>query len=378
MKRRRIIILILALILVGLAAFAVIAHFAIDRVLTTENLTTFAAEENVIVFLVDRFSDENYYEAMEACPEIFDDAEGFTFFSDYISRYPRTFPSIPYLMTGVENDFSMSRNDYFEYAYQNGYVLKSIKEAGFDINIYTDPYYGFDNASCMMPYVTNVSHKFGTVGRLLRYHFSSETKSVYDRVDGVEFTLRNQKKGYSFIHIAGCHMPNYYNADLSAPAGEDDRWDTAVAMKQTFLVINQYLRELKRLGLYENTTILIMGDHCYIGSDYEYPYYPHLTGLMVKPAGVSSGETVISDAPVQTEDVLATILRAAGASLPDPAWRTVFEIGEDEARTRTYFFHRISGEDVYDEGVYEITGSGKDFENWKLISTRPLDKSIYD
>ncbi len=390
----------------------------IDRVLTVENLNKLASKNNIIVFVVDRFSDEHFQKAMELVPEVFDECEGFTFFNDYISRYPRTFPAIPHLITGVENDFSLSREEYFKYAYTQAPMMHTLKDAGFDINIYTDSYYGYENASDMAGYTTNVSLKATykiinktslsfdmlrlalyrslpaaaqplvgdirttTFDKYVEYDaeyppYNSDMKEVYTLMSDAEFTLSDAENNYSFIHIAGCHLPNAYDENFE-DIKEEDRWDITIAMKTSFKIINRYLSEMKRLGVYEDSTILIMGDHCSIGSDKKYPYYPHLTGLMVKPAGVSSGEIVTSSAPISPEDVFATILDAAGADMPNPDTRTVFEIGENEIRTRSYFFQSYLGSSKYEEVEYKITGPGNDLDNWEIVNVRQLGKSIYD
>ncbi len=390
----------------------------VERLLTVENLNTFASGQNILVFIVDRFAAEYYIESLVECPEIFDELAGFTFFEDYISRYPRTFPAIPHLITGVETDFSLSREDYFKSAYQTAPLMYALKDQGYDINIYTDTYYGYNNAAYMAGYASNLSLKSSykivkkprlsldmlrlalyrslpavaqpvvgdistpTFEKYVKYDaehevYKTDMKGIYEWVTAEDFTLREAEKGYSFIHLSGCHLPNQYNADFG-PVSDADKYSSTVAMQQSFKIINRYIRELKRLGLYENSTIIITGDHASIGSDRKYPYYPHLTGLMVKPAGVATGETVISSAPIQTEDIFATILQEANAPLLDAEWRTVFEIEEDEIRTRRYHFQcYLPDSKQYDEGIYEITGPGNAMENWKLVEIRHLNKSIY-
>ncbi len=347
-----------------------------ERVLTVENLTTLAKKNNIIVFVVDRFSNEYYHTAMEECPEIFDELTGFTFFDDYISLYPRTLPAIPHLVTGVENDFSLSRTEYFEKAYQEAPLMNALHERGFDINIYTDDYYGYDDATVMAAYTSNISDK--GAGTADYAEFSTNMRAVYSQLTDGDLTLRDIDNGYAFIHISGCHLPISYDENFQSVSGTPSANDSTVAMKVSFKLINRYIQEMKRLGVYENATILILGDHCSIGSDTRSPYYAHITSLLVKPAGLSEGDIRLSHAPIAPEDIFATVLKAADAPLEDPAWRTVFEIGEDEVRTRRYLFQRRLDNGKYEEEVYEITGSGKNLENWNLVDVRQLDKSIYD
>lgn len=388
------------------------------RMLTVENLTSLAQNNNVVIFVVDRFSNEYYHEAVERCPEIFSEMGGFTFFDDYISLYPRTYPAIPHLLTGVENDFSLSRIDYFQKAYTEAPMMHALADAGFDINVYTDSYYGYNDTKDMEDYTTNVSGKISykivekprlswdmirlglyrslplaaqplvgdlrtpTFDRYVKYTtehdvFSTDMKSIYTHITAEDFSLRDASKGYALIHMSGCHMPNRYDENFGSPTAIEQR-DSTVGMKQSFKIISRYIQEMKRLGVYENATIIILGDHCDIGSDRDFPYYPHLTSLFVKPAGRSTGDINVSNAPITTDDVLATVLKAANVPMLEDDWRTVFEIGENEMRTRRYLFQRLLPNARYEEGVYEITGSGKILANWRLTEVRPLGKSIYN
>lgn len=386
------------------------------RFLTVENLNTFAKKENIVVFIVDRFDKRYYNTALKDCPEVLDELDGFTYFDDYISLYPRTFPAITHLVTGVETDFSRSRLEYFDYAYKTAPMLHSLKDAGYDINIYTDTYYGYEDASPMSSYVTNISHKaeYKIVDRenlsldMLRLSlyralpsvlrsavgdirtttfdkyvvystekevFSTDMKDIYELMTASDFTFREADKGYSFIHISGCHLPNIYDENFN-PVSEDDKWNSVFAIKQSFKIINEYISEMKRMGVYEDATIIITGDHASIGSDSKDPYYAHMTALLAKPSGVYEG-SFESSAQISTENIHATIMDAAGLTLPgNKDCETMFEIPEDETRTRRYLFQRM-GSSNHELIIYEINGEGADLSNWVIKDRHFIGKSIY-
>ncbi len=387
----------------------------INRLLTVEGLNTLATKENIVIFLVDRFDRDYYYDALAACPEIFDELAGFTYFDDYVSLYPRTFPAVTHLITGVETDFTLPRLQYFQTAYETSPVMYALKDAGYDIHIYTDTYYSYENATHMGQYVSNISHKSTykiverprlsldmlrlslyrslptglcslvgdistpTFNKYVEYDtddevYTTDMKDLYEALTATDFTFRESEKGYSFIHMLGCHLPNVYDENFD-PIEKDDKYSAVVAMKQSFKIIHAYIREMKRMGVYENATILILGDHASIGSDRKDPYYAHMTSLLVKPAGVSEGATVTSSAPITTTDIHATILAAAGIDLPEDK-RTVFEIPEDEIRTRRYLFQR-TGDPQVECLTYEIIGDGRDFDNWRIIDRYYAEGSLY-
>ncbi len=386
------------------------------RMLTIENLNTLATDHNIIFFLVDRFDQRYYDEAMAEAPEIFSELQGFTYFNDYIARYPRTFPAVTHLLTGVETDFSMTREEYFKHAYTTAPVMHALKDAGYDINIYTDNYYGYSNAGHMADYATNLSLKISykivnrprlsldmlrlslyrslptglqpivgdistpTFEKYVEYDAEYDVsrtnmKDLYEWMTAEAFTLREADKGYSFIHMSGCHLPISYDENFEPTFGAE-RESGVVAMKVTFKLISAYIAEMKRLGVYENATIIITGDHSNIESDDDDPEFPHMTALLVKPAGVAEGAIKVSSAQLSPDDLHATLLAAAGASPLREGDRTVFEIPDDETRTRRYLFQRKDG-GVYESVTYEITGPGRDFANWKVVARDPLGKSIY-
>ncbi len=394
-----------------------------EQVLTVKNLDTLAKEQNVIVFIVDRFDYEYYDVAQEKCPEIFDELDGFTYFADYITKYPRTFPGALHVLTGVETDFSLSHDEYMTHAYKDSQHLMDIKEQGFNINIYTDDYYCYEDAGDMSAYAENVSGKVsyrivqsaslaidmirlslyrylpfcaqGLVGNIstptfdkyVQYDmtydiFSTDMAKTYGVMTEDAFTLRESDKGYSFIHVDGCHKSTIYDSDFNVlPEGDPEglAWDTENVMKQSFKIISRYLAEMKRLGVYENATIIITGDHANIRSDTKQPDDAYVTALFVKPAGVAEGEIKNNYAQLDVDNVLATIKQAAGLATDVP---TVFQVPEGEEQVRTLMFQRSykneAGKTVYENIEYEIRGNGKDFANWTIVERTELGKSIYD
>lgn len=395
-----------------------------EEVLTFKNLDTLATQNNIVIFIIDRFDHTYYDKAVEECPEIFDCLDGFTHFDDYVTLYPRTYPGVPHILTGVEVEFTeTTRPNYMQQAYSQSPYWQALKDAGFDINVYTDDYYGYENATYMRNFVSNTSGNvdYKIVNRanlsldmirtsLYRYlpffmrpvlgeintpmyekyveydlpennsKYSTDMKEVYEEVTNAPFTFRDTERGVSMIHIAGCHTPNAYGADFGQVTPEEKK-DTNVGLQQSFKIISAYIDEMKRMGVYEDATILILGDHCSIGSDTKPPYKPHVTTLLAKPAGVSEGGMKESKAQVAPEDIFATVLTAAGSDKAGNYGTNIFDIPENEDRVRRYFFQIVEG--TFEEGNYlnvelEIVGDANNFDNWTVIETVDMQMNIYD
>ncbi len=384
------------------------AHF-----LTYKNLDKVSKGHNVIYFVIDRF-DVTYYEdvALKECPEIFYNLDGFTYFNDMVSLYPRTFPSVAYMLTGEEHDFHDLRREYFEKAYQDAPFLKLLKANNYNVNIYTDTLYGYEDARHMKDYVSNSSsvqfykvidkhliakdmlrislfrylpliakNTVGNIGtddfeQYIDYDteypkYSTDMKDVYDFLKENPLHASDSENNFTFVHFSGCHMPNSYDENFR-PAKDKDAYDAASSMKQSFKIINRYLDQLKELGLYEDATIIITGDHGWHGgSDTDVPLRrPHVTALFVKESGKSGTPLATNTAPVTQADIIPTILKSEGIAADQDYGRSVFEVSPDENRKRKYCWQslqHINGAIDYEVVMFEITGTARDYDNWKIV-----------
>lgn len=391
------------------------------QILTYENMDRVSANKNVIYFVVDRF-DAIYYEdyGLVKCPELFEELDGFTYFDDMVSMYPRTFPSVPYMLTGIEHDFHDARLDYFRESYTQSPFLKELKKHNYRINIYTDDYYSYDDASHMSEYISNSS---GTTSyvitdthllsvdmlrlSLFRYlpmaakswtgdistpsfekyveyqtaypDYTTDMKDAYEFLRDHPLTTFSDANNFTFIHVSGCHMPNLYDENFDEVSVED-RNDPVVALKQSFAIINLYLRQLKELGLYEDATIVIAGDHANIRRDSEFRG-PFTTALFFKESGAAGTPMQTNSAPVAQGDILPTILASEGIEPSQSFGKTLFDYREGDERERTHVFQRrqeqVDGPAIYEVIVFRITGSSRELENWEVVSEGDWVGSIY-
>lgn len=397
---------------------------ALPHLLTYKNLDRVSSGKNVIWIVIDRFDTNFYAEAEEACPEIFYNLDGFTYFNDMTSLYPRTFPSVAYMLTGVEHDFHDSRSDYLTEAFSNAKFLQILKENNYSVNIYTDNYYCYEDARDLEGYVENSSRADSVqvvqkprlafdmtrlslfrnlpvalkniVGELDTPAFqkyivyetdypkyeSSDMKVIYDYLSENSLTLFDGQNNFTFLHIAGCHLPNKYNENFETPE-KSDEWNSVVSMKQSFKIVNLYLDQLKQLGIYEDATIIITGDHGSLqGSDTRLPTDPThpnpiLTALFVKESGSHGTPLTVNTAPVMQADIIPTILRSEGIETDTDFGKSVFEIPVDQPRKRKYNFQSYQKDTGgYEVIEYEILGPARDLSNWTIVN-RYMTESIY-
>ncbi len=382
----------------------------VKDILSTEHLTELSPYGNIIMFVVDRYDGEYFDELYEEEPEFFDNLDGFTYYDNHISLYARTYPSLAYMLTGHENTFQGSRVNFFKRVYQNSPFLKDLQANNYSINIYTDDWYGFNKASdlsgvadnvrstkgyhinderalagsllevCLYRYFPNIlkgtvsSVSSSTFDEYIEYHseyrsYSTENWAVYPLVkDGkvhISDRFEDGEKLFSCIHLAGCHMPCFYDEEANKTK---ECYDVKVAQKGSFIIINEYLDRMRELGIYEDSTIIIVGDHADPLNDYADVYRARTTSLFVKKKGESGTPFKFNSAPVAHENLHATIVKSEGINTERDYGIAVFDMPLDSDHKRKYIFQKS-----VDEGgkrkdrlvFYSISGDARNLKNWK-------------
>ena len=229
--------------------------------------------------------------------------------------------------------------------------------------------------------------------------YDSDLKTVYDKICASEFTTVEQSGKFTFIHIDGCHTPIEYDDDWN-PAIE---YDTDVAIKLNFAIISEYLAEMKRLGIYDDATIVITGDHSNAVSDYtliggeaevegesesesetesfenearagddeEKDDGTRVTAMFFKRSG-ESGDFTVSSAQISQDELWNTILVSEGL-VGENEVLSFFNIPEGEDRERRYLLQltakpAVNGLEQDQIVEYKITGSAHDPENWEIVN----------
>ena len=352
--------------------------------------------------------------------------DGFTFYNDYTSLYCRTYPAVASILTGKENDFESSRLGYFKNIYSDGGHLRALANAGYDVNVYTEKYYVYDDAYYMSDYVKNISGVNGyeidsnlaLSGDMLRLSLSTclpfvakdvvgymstpdfnahavyesdepvydaDMKNVYDYITGNDFVKVESKGQFSFIHIYGCHTPIKYNLNWEE-ANDKEKNDTTMALKQSLIIIDEYISEMKRLGVCDDATIVITGDHPaalsdtkLIGQASKSDNGTRVTAMLFKRSGESGSAMKTSTAQISQDELWATIYESEGLTSLKSG-DSFFDIPEGVDRERRYLFElsvTLEDKSRADEIVtYKIVGTARNRENWS-IEDRKVVERIY-
>lgn len=361
-------------------------------------------KSNVVVFIVDT-CDSRYFEgSLDKYPDMLDGFNGFTYYPNTVSTHSRTYPSIPYLLTGEMCYFDLPYNEYIDKAHANSSYLSDISSEGYSVGLYTSKRYlgaantgnvdnctytnrGFVSFPGLIKSMAKIS-LYRNSPYLLKPRFKYTSNTINESVavfpdgciyeDDVKFysalkerklsTTESENGAFRFYHFWGAHP----GADFDENLNPSSTFDVYAAVRGDMRIIEEYVTQMKNLGVFENSTIIITADHgISSGSSQAKPLVIDSAPcplLMIKPAGVgdSSGYTV-SQAPVCHADIFATVIDAVGGDASKYG-KTVYQYSENEHRTRYYYNSALYSDEDGEIALreYAVDGDAKNFENWKL------------
>lgn len=333
-------------------------------VCTSKYLKEYSTDKNLIIIMPDEYDSLVFDQAFEAEPDSLSELDGFTYYKDALGMYTYTNWAAHSIFTGEKCDTIHLENGLGQIItqYDNLELFDRIKEnykTGIYCSASTFPEKIFKNyAENYLLRKTTFKDISVTTGQLIKLSFFRGMPELFKNpflVYGEEFgqvcdpsgestnyypdnmAFYNSASGsfsftdepcFKFIHIYGLHLPRNLNADLSRHSGNDsDPRDQGIAVNK---VINRYLAALKENGIYDNSDIFIMADHGLRDVGGTSGICPL---LMYKPAHQTETGLKISNAPISHEDLYPTLLKLAGGETDK---RTLFDIKEDEQRTRVF------------------------------------------
>ena len=387
--------------------------------ITEKGLFDVSGKKNVVCFVLDMTDTADAKKAYADNPNMFDGLGGFTWYQNSTGSMIPTRYGIPSLLTGVRPKPGEDAADFLANMYTSSYFLDDVAAQGYTTGVYSDTagwidgwdgYLGqrvenFESTSevakqtldwrgalsilyrCALyrdlPWVSKPFFWFYTdqinQGMVSSASASSPDVTPYAMDDPAYFaklkesglSINNEDASFRFIHLDGTHWPYIMDADGNKVPESSD-WESQ--MVGAFKIVRTYLDELKRLGLYDSTTVVITADH---GTWYLTP--DEINGvstpiIFVKPAQSAEADSVpcqISQQPVSHYDLQATMLKGMGASQDVldhyGEYSQAIEDRNDPAdRLRYYLMTTSNGKLDTSWREYEISGDSQDFANWHL------------
>ncbi len=382
--------------------------------LTGEDQYVVSAKENVILIVLDYFSNQRLLEVQAKYPDVMDCLQDFTYYNNADCNYYGTFPSITHMLTGKKVDASIPVNEWFHNVWTDPDTISfydKLREKDYVVNVYTsDTHYlcGTNDVEIFNTCFSNVTNSTRTVDVFYRLLLKTLTKMSCYRMApemlkntfytaGSEYTdiityeedviwhnnadfyrgllengLTADKRSNYFIvqHLLGTH-----EYTTTADCAQSPRSTLEDTVRGCMVMVEEYLNQLKQLGVYDNSTIIITADHGDM-VDSQVIFY-------IKEPGVQRETMAETNAPISLHELRPTIAQAAGL---DAALfgQTIYDFAENEQRERevwvrdsdtrytivqNYVEDRIGYANIYK--VYKYTGDYGDLL-WQI------EQELYD
>ena len=380
--------------------------------LTTKGMYEYSSNDNVFVFVLDRLDYKYIERVQKQSPEFFDRLDGFTGYNNAISAFGRTRPALNHLMTGCEDlAYKVPTDEFYSASWkENGKdILGDLHSANYTTEFYTDVSDLCSDPEYVEKYIGNTFigtkklNKMTTLSKLMEFSaykyaptfikpfywtdtnyynrdvlVSDDTRTyVFDDAayaDGFKAANSQRKENnFKLYHFDGPHAPYTLKVDGT-------RSDTETSVEEQLMgcmnILYNAFDRMKELGIYDDATIIITGDHGMHQGDTKPVLAGTRTGIFYKPAKSSGTKLVWSSAQVCTDNIAPTILKAAGADY-SLYGRALDDIGENEEVVR-YYYKSATSKGSSNEitlYTYRVVGDASRIENWELISTEDISGS---
>ncbi len=356
------------------------------KYLSRKNEFEFSKSTNVILLILDTFRSEAFEQILNRYPDYRYAFRDFVFYSDAVGGYPTTRPSIPLALTGQYYDNSISVDGYLNTT-TKATISAVLKENGFSIENYgIVPYYAslYENYSSDIPLSERTSlslQQYSITGiryapLFLKRYFVElyyEGQDYYHQ-DMIDFHnqvntsfIAEKKPTFKIFHLSGAHAPFQFDNNLTR--GEYGYIEQTAA---SLHLASDMIAELKIIGGYDNSLILIIGDH---GSQQPWEYTGSFLGysaqplMLAKRINQTSREIQYSDSKVSISDIPKTITSELGIQASFSGYSIFDHIPADRPRKWFYYSweHSYWNEDylptMYE---FEIIGPANRRESYTL------------
>ncbi len=326
---------------------------------------TVSSKENVIVFVLDYFSNKYVAPTKAIYPDAFDCLHDFTYYNNMDCVYFGTYPSLNHMLTGEELDLSVTTNEWCKKCWnsQNAENFYSgLADRNYKVNVYTPDstiLCGTNGVEILQDKISNavdsaqeveVRHKMlcRTITKMSCYRFAPEILKPFFYTDMGEYTntvvekdnpirhenaeffdqLKTQgltvddSSNYFIVqHLVGTHA---YNNDAMGNYSETKTTEEETA-KGCMVILESYLNKLKELGCYDDATIIVTSDHG--GYDDSQPIF------WMKQPEEQHEISPESNAPTTFCEFLPTLAQAVGMDAKEFG-DTIYDIEDGTERER--------------------------------------------
>ncbi len=335
--------------------------------LSSEDMYTVSNNRNIIIFVLDAFDDAYFQEIYNENPEkyktIFED---FTYYDNAVAGAARTKAALPAIITGEAYPGKISYTEYIKKAFDNDGLYSELKKQNYDVGIYTEPIFIPDDSKNLVNNQESSGYEVESYTGLIKKYFdlvlykympyiakpyfwvysgdfdqfkngtTAESYSFEDNIflENMKFSVVEDKNIFRLYHLNGAHGPYWLNELAQL---QEYPTDVNQQAKGALYIVEEYLSGLKKLDIYDDSTIIIMADHGDENEKYGIDNEAHAI-LFVKLQNTKNKFTV-SSAPVSYFDLHATLFSELGIK----KGAGFGDILEGETRGRNYYQYFSDG-----------------------------------
>jgi len=428
-----------------------ILYFSVD--IDTSNLKSyyvdetskynFSKENNVILLVLDEFQSDIFQEIINMDESYIDIFDGFVYFRNTLAGFNFTELAIPAILTGKMYDNSIPRSSFLKHSFLNSSLPKVLKDNGFRVDLF--PWLGWANESIyfnericsnfrrlsFVHRVTNKNeifqllliidlslfrslphyvksfiyndHEWFLSGLFKQYIFGGFVDKKFVEEALLKARYSTDKDMFKFYHFRGVHVPLRINEEFKITPMEYNRLNYTKQAKALLKICKLFFDKLKQIGVYDNSLIIVAGDHgsgrseeMYIKvdtdknseflnkkgkiSNFQKDKARGIPLMLVKRA-FSKGPLKINNSPVSLTDIPATIISECQIK-ENLSGTSIFQLQENINRKRYYGafnYKKKRSEFVAPIKMYVVDGFCWENDSWDVfrVNRNPISLSNY-
>ena len=287
----------------------------VKHTFTQEGVLQLSPDRNVLIFILDTFQSDVFAEIIAARPEWRDKLDGFTYFPNATSAFPKTYASVPNLLTGQTFDNSKLFSVFQRDAFLGNSAPKVLKDHGFDSRFQAftwQPYFADPRVADNLSAIGSVAgrqwmqrHEFIQLSNLALFRLSpflakpwvyqdnefrlkdsalpvssaqepyqlSEEQRVFSRGNTIKdlealdemlafLSADGDKPTFRVFHFRGIHHPITLDRNLNFIGAQTiDRDSFREQAEGMVTMMDAIFGRLRETGTYDNSLIFVVGDH---------------------------------------------------------------------------------------------------------------------
>jgi hypothetical protein len=381
--------------------------------------------ENIIVFMPDRLDVQYMNLLLFRHPELHEQLDGFTYFRNNLSMYSNTFPSVTQMLTHEEYslDFNNNWGEYFGRAWGRRNFMDCLRDSGYVTTLLPDGITTFGHIDNIVNHADNVettdtsalSFKPGKILNItlrislarvapyllkeplvkgigfdfnnafieggldsdaLPYVVGTDSDMMfYNRLRSTGLSTPHTENVFTFAHFYGAHGSGLkYDSDSGTVIEHQEGGTHLDSGRAFFAILNEYITQLKDLGIYDSSTIIIITDHGSLRSavwanghseNDSVLLSPVSSTLLIKPRDSRGALQLDVDAELSHINFAASVLEFAGLPHSEfgESYGDIIRNGGTQTRTFNLMWWVNFGH-IRPISRFTIEGDANDFDNW--------------